>query len=265
MRWVLTDPRGVSPALEGKWPSLEHYAEPLPRRLSAIADAPPLAPESRLDIYAEGYHTRIVESLTADFPTLAAELGEERFSLLVAEYLVAHPSRATTTSEIGVHLPVFLDEHRFTEEKPHLADLARFEWLFMESFLADDLPAFDPSALAQVGPDEWGRLAMTLDSSVRLLASRWNVGEVWRMNGAKAVEQDAFHLIYRENAEVWVEDVGPVAFRIVEAMRRGLTLGALVAELPGELERDAEEIQSTFQARFADWVKCGVIRGIHII
>ena len=65
LRWIVTDPRGVAPALAEPRPHGKgrRYQEPAIQGLSWIEEQPPLTVTARLDIYAEAYFARIVEVL----------------------------------------------------------------------------------------------------------------------------------------------------------------------------------------------------------
>ena len=152
MRWILTDPRGVDEALDNPRPSdeelpegvshpsawISRFTEPQPRCLGEISDVPALSPRARLGIYAEGYFARLRDCLAGDFPALAARLGQETFQILIAEYLVEHPSRYATVAEVGRALPGFVSSHRFCQQYPFALDLTTLEWAVTEAFLATD-------------------------------------------------------------------------------------------------------------------------------
>ncbi len=259
MRWIITDPRGVGPALAGESPESAHYAEPVPRLLEGVVEQPPIDRIRRLDIYAEGYFQRLIDCLADDFKRTFTALGEDTFRRLIAEYLIVHPSTSFTTSEVGARLPAFAAGHRFSVDCPWLPDLVLLEWLILESFYGNDVPPFDASALAAVPEDKWGALTFTLDTSVRLLASRWAVDDA-----GETIEEVPRHMmIYRQEGEVWVEDVGALPLAMLGAMKRGLTLDEICEELPRTLACDPSALQEAVQNSLGEWVKCGVIRGIH--
>src|SRR5205823_9282243 len=101
----------------------------------------------------------------------------------------------------------------------------RFEWLLVESFYADDVPPFDPGALAKIPGEQWGSLVFVLDPSVRLFSSRWSID-------SDPIEESPRHLlIHRSDGEVWAEEVGELKFALLEGIVRGLDLATLCAEL----------------------------------
>ena len=86
----------------------------------------------------------VVEALRAAFPTVDALLGADMFSQVALDFRRETPPSGPVLSEYGARLPAFLAKQPWTSELPYLADVARLDWLWLESFLAADsanLPA----------------------------------------------------------------------------------------------------------------------------
>src|SRR3954471_3056926 len=92
MQWIITDPRGVRGALEGRSTVTPLRPEPAPRCVTSVVDQPPLDRFDRIDIYAEGYLFRLYDALVDDFKTTARLIGKEIFLELISDYLAVHPS-----------------------------------------------------------------------------------------------------------------------------------------------------------------------------
>lgn len=69
LRWIITEPRGVAETLNEPG-----EMEPKPSCLLEVVDAPPLPRQDRLDIYAEAYFARLVDSLAKDYEAIHAVL-----------------------------------------------------------------------------------------------------------------------------------------------------------------------------------------------
>lgn len=284
MAWIITDPRGVTGALADPRPGLEalvgrarperlpRLTEPEPACRRWIADVPPLGPADRLDIYAHAYLARLVETLAADYPVLARLLGDEPFRDLVADYLVAYPSRYATVGEVGRHLPEFLSSHALASRSPSAPDLARLEWAVTESFLADDVAEFDPASVRDLGEEDWERARFVLDPSMKLVAVAYPVDALWSSAQAgeslsvETVPAPGHLLIRRRDFTVFVERIEPLAHALLDLMRAGLSLGELAEEIPARFGPLAGEagVLSEFGSRFGDWVACGIVRGVRL-
>lgn len=252
MRWVLTEPRGVAAALA------QPDGEPEPNCLGWIESSPELGAEARLDIYAEGYFTRLASALAEQFPALADILGETEFYRLAAHYLVAHPSRSPNIAEAGRELPAFLACGK--QERPVLGDLAKLEWSVLEALHADDLPLLDAGRLQALTPAAWAGLRVGLDSSLRLLASDWPIDTLRETRQLpEPLESAPIRLmVFRQLGVVQVERLSEAAYLTLEQMAQGLPLQAIFETLASQLELNAP--LPPVQAWFGDWVGKGLIR-----
>lgn len=132
----------------------------------------------RVAIYADMWFWRQAEALAAEFPAVAACLGEERFQALCRDYLRAHPSEHHDIGRLGHRLASFL-RRQPPSERSDLGDLAALEWARSEVFFeAPAIPA-GREALAALGPEELvgGRLRFV--PALRLLALAHPAHESW--------------------------------------------------------------------------------------
>lgn len=258
LRWAVTEPRGVAKALSDPTP-----AEPLPRLIERVVDAPPLGREGRLDVYAEAYFSRLRDSLAADFETLRLVLGDDDFGRLIARYLAMHPSRSRVIGDVGERLPIFIasswDEGG---GKPYLVDLARLEWALIEAFYADDRPPFDSASLAAVPESAWAGAVVVLDPSVKILACDWPVDELWRARNGdwKGVltrfdRKPVTLIVRRSRHDLHVARLDDGQRSLLEAILRGCRLGDAVDCVKNG---DAEAVQDWF----ARWMGEGVIGNV---
>src|SRR5258708_27436619 len=71
-----------------------------------------LTAAERLAIYANAYHSRLLECLGEVFPMLKRTLGEDAFNGLAFGYLQEYPSRTYALHELGRHFPLYLENTR---------------------------------------------------------------------------------------------------------------------------------------------------------
>src|SRR6266404_5991762 len=139
-----------------------------------------LSAAERLAIYANAYHTRLLECLGEVYPMLKRALGEEAFEGFAFGYLQEFPSRSYTLNELGRHFPSYLQEtrppsdHSSPEAAPtdsengqpalvqdwpdFLIDLARLEWAIYEVFDGPGLegqPLLTTDQLLGISPARW--------------------------------------------------------------------------------------------------------------
>jgi len=136
----------------GVWDLPEDPAEgPLAAEVvagSVVAGSGALSPRARLAIYAKSYVLRLAECLRAEFPVLAAMIGDEVWGLFAGAYLGARPSRSTTLYDLGAGFADYLAATRPPGAAGPLAalpaDLARLERAIAECGRAEGLEGAPP-------------------------------------------------------------------------------------------------------------------------
>lgn len=79
-----------------------------------------------------------VEALRASFPTVDALLGSDMFAEVALDFRREVLPAGPVLSDYGADFPAWLARQPWTSELPYLADVARLDWLWLESFLAAD-------------------------------------------------------------------------------------------------------------------------------
>lgn len=261
LRWVFTDPRGVTAALD------DPSGEPDSCGLSFIVEAPPIPKEARLHIYAEAYYARLLDALATSFPALYRVMGEDSFRSLVSAYLEVYPSTFTSIDNVGCHLAAFLRGCELADEVAFLPDLASLEWAVVAAFYADDWPPLDTSDLQSVPPTAWNNARIQLDPSVHLLQSAWPVHDIWAARNlpdgefpAEVESRPCSLLVYRFEDTVRVVPGEPEQIAALQLMGQGLPLQAICEEIAGQA--DSQAAMPPIMAWFAEWVGAGIIRRI---
>ena len=81
----------------------------------------------------------VVEALRAAFPTVDMMLGGDMFTGVALDYRREEPPAGPVMSDYGAGFPAWLSRQPWSGELPYLADVARIDWLWLESFLAAEL------------------------------------------------------------------------------------------------------------------------------
>lgn len=257
MRGVLTDPKGVHHALY-------HSRHPGARRhLRVIGETPDVGREQRLAIYGNGYFSRLIDCLGANYPSLKSAMGETAFEAFARAYLDRHPSTSQCIDDVGSEMPVFLRRRPESRATPYLPDLAALEWAVHTAYYADDRPALDPKTLNAPPPDRWQRARFVFDPSVRLLAVQWPVDRLWRADGKLTPplrrllkKTPVYLLVYRRpDKQVRVTRLEPASFRLLRSLLEGRSLAQSLARLK-------RAGAGTIQAWFQDWFSRGLVQRI---
>jgi hypothetical protein len=202
----------------------------------------------RLEIYNRQYWFRVLDSLYEDYPAVRAVLGDRAFLRLAEAFLTSHPSTSFTMRNLGRGLQRFLwRAPKFAGENQILAlEVARFEWAQVTAFDNATLP---PLALNKLGSVNPAKLRLGLQPHISLLRLRFPVDkfvlavkkhQALRGEASNAVEsrikvatlrrvslpepRATYVAVHRYDNRLYYKRLEPEAFRILTALRRGMSL-----------------------------------------
>jgi hypothetical protein len=147
---------------------------------ATLLGGPTLDVETGLAIYHNAYLSRLQEVLRHDFAAIRYWLGDEEFAALSQAYIRRYPSDHYSLRWLGERFAVFIFEYLEAGQSAPLAELAQLEWAFT---LAFDAPAGGPLTLehmAQLAPEHWPQLRVSLAPSVQHVLCRFNTVAIWR-------------------------------------------------------------------------------------
>ena len=219
---------------------------------------------TRLGIYGDGYSSRLIEALAANFPVLSELLGEADFARLGTAYIKSHDSAYFSIRYYGDALPDFLARDAEYAGAAVLAELARWEWAMTEVFDAADADPIGAAALARVAPESWAELCFDWHPSVRSLALLWNAPQIWKAVSDEAEPPEVSlspepvqWLLWRQDLRTYFRSLPPAEATVVAAARAGRPFG----ELCDLLSAAVGEAQAPAQAAgfLRDWVRSGLL------
>lgn len=223
--------------------------------------------QARLDVYAEGYRLRLLEALEADYPALAAHLGESAFQQLGRAYAEVFPPVSFSIRWFGRHLPRFLETMPPYPEQPFLAELATFEWALSEAFDAADAAPTALGDLEALPPEAWPDLRLRLHPTLRRVSLRYEVPPQWR---ALTTNTDRPTLvlgptakpwaIWRRELELFYCPLEPAEAWALDALAAGQSFGETCEGLCDWLAADAVAAQAAAWLR--EWLNAGWIGAI---
>jgi hypothetical protein len=118
---------------------------------AVMADGQPMPPfrTQAFAVYRSTSARGSVEALRAAYPTVDMLVGDDMFTQVALDYRREQRPAGPVLSEYGSHFAAFLARQPWTCELPYLADVARLDWLWLESFLARDAAALPQSFSAE--------------------------------------------------------------------------------------------------------------------
>jgi hypothetical protein len=268
MQTVITHPGGVEAGLAA--PGAQSHLEIGAADVEQVVE--PSRKESsiqRLAIYAEAYHTRLIECLQAEFPVFRQTVGDDIFVEFAVTYLQRHPSRSYTLGQLGVKFYQFLNETRPQDEPGELLsewplfliDLARLERTISEVFdgpgvegkppiLLDDLLAIDAR--------RWPEAKLVTAPCLRLLSLQFPVNDYYtavKSHGETAIPArgDSWLAITRRDYVVRRYELNGPQFRLLEALQNGQTIGEAIAAAADAHDGDIEQLAGELREWFRIW------------
>lgn len=153
---------------------------------------PPPFRSQAFAIYRNTSARGTVEALRAAYPTIDMLVGEEMFTQVALDFRSERPPSSPVLSDYGADFPSYLARQTWTTELPYLADVARLDWLWLESFLAAGPEQGRPlvSGLAKVMLHPAARFGWFVTPAMTIWQAHREPGELdgfepeWREEGA---------------------------------------------------------------------------------
>ncbi len=119
-------------------PELAAFQDAFAEALLADAPAGPVARQPGFSVHRNTSARGSVEALRSAFPTVDLMLGEDMFGEVALAYRTEQPPRTPVLAAYGACFPNFLARQTWAAELPYVPDVARLDWLWLESLLARD-------------------------------------------------------------------------------------------------------------------------------
>lgn len=137
-----------------------------------------------MGIYQNSAIANITHSLLLTYPVIEKLLGAEFFNAMCREFVYLTWPTSGNMDDYGVEFANFLAEFEHAKHLLYLKDVARLEWAFHQSSLADDAPVTDWSTLAQ--ESEILQLQFLVPPSLSLIESTFPIDKIWHINQENA-------------------------------------------------------------------------------
>lgn len=189
----------------------------------------------RFGIYRNNVTVSLVTALAEVFPTVQNLVGEEFFRAMAREYLQASPPQSRLLFEYGATFAAFLKRFEPAADLPFLADVARLERLWLDSFHAADAVPLDGAMLARVAPERLVDLRLVPHPAAQLFrGAHAAVTIVSRDRSGQALDGvDPFQpedgLISRPAYDPQLRHLPPGGADFIAVLMQGGTLGEAAA------------------------------------
>jgi Putative DNA-binding domain len=211
----------------------------------AIVSRNPADRDRRLNIYRNNVRASLIDALAATFPVVQALVGDDFFRAMAGVHAQASPPRSRVLATYGGDFPSFLGDFAPVANLPYLPDVARLEWLRVQSHHAADATALGAGHFQDLlaDPDTLLALRIDLHPACRWVTSAFAAFSIWQAHQHEAPHLSAIDLaepqemvICRPAHEVRVLPLPTGAAAWLDALSRGETLaeaiGAALARAP---------------------------------
>ncbi len=145
-----------------------------------IESTPRHSAQQRMLLYGSAYTLRLKEALSTDYERLHGYLGDNLFDDLMQHYIERYPSHDPSLRCFGENMADLLACLAPFKSLPEVAELARIEKAFGNSFDAADGLCITLEQLAQLKPVAWATLSLRFHDAVQLLPQQCNSFQIWQ-------------------------------------------------------------------------------------
>lgn len=204
--------------------------ETLPGDFAAQFEAGDIPLAERLKVYRSNIVGGVAENLRKSFPILEKLVGADFLRDMARRFVTAHPPEAGCLNLYGRGFEDFIRSHPPARGFPYLPDMAALEIAMNEAYYAPDDEALGAQALAALSPDALGALSLAFRTSVRLIASDYELARLRAYcltpeEPAPDINTPCNLLIYRPDLEVHIVPLFPAEMRMLGLLQAGAALG----------------------------------------
>ncbi len=183
------------------------------------------------------------DALVANYPVLAALVGEDAFAACASAYVEALPPREARLCLYGHRFPAFIEAWVPFAEAPYLGAVAKVERLVIEALFAADAPVLDPAALAQgIDPEA----ALLHHPATRIVQASVPAASLWLAHQGEAPE-DALDTIDWAAETILVTRPGDaVEVRIIDASTHAFLTGATLVDAAARAADTGGDVAAIF-------------------
>jgi hypothetical protein len=219
----------------------------------------------RFNVYRNNVIVSLCDALAQSFPAIGSLLGEDYFRALARAFVLEHPPETPVLLWYGGDFAGFIEHFPPLAAYPYLADVARLEWAWLQSYHAADAAPLDPGALAAVAPEAVGEARLDLHPAARIVNSKWAIWDLVRLNRFDPDPQEALDparpqsvLVSRPDLDVNVLLLRPGGGIFLEALMQGASL----SEAAGLALEDCEEFN--LSECLSDCLSHGAFSGLRL-
>ena len=205
-----------------------------------------LSSQERLSAYRRSSFLKPYSCLCDDYQVTRKLVGEDPFDLFLEAYLKKYPADTHFINECGQFFPKFLIELKEHKLEPYICDLARLEWLRVESFY-DFFNYKKPIEIK-------GQIHH--NPSLRVIESEWPLQSIWHEETFFEKEATTVFIWTTEDRKVHVASWGLEGGKILKILSQSTSLEHAIDELLKDFT--SEKLTKILTASLPEWVRLGL-------
>jgi len=194
-------------------------------------DSSVISAKGLMGIYQSSAIANITQALTLTYPVIDKLVGEVFFRATCREFIYVTWPKSGNMDDYGAEFADFLASFEHAKDLTYLKDVARLEWAFHQSSLADDADITDWASLSQV--NDILQLQFTLAPAVRLLTSTFPIDKIWQLNQTsnlnntetninQAMDEDTYLVIARRGLKTEIVSIDSGEYALLAAIEQKL-------------------------------------------
>ena len=232
--------------------------------LAKEIDSSVISAQGLMGIYQNSALANITHSLILTYPVIEKLVGEEFFSAMCREFIYITWPKSGNMDDYGAEFPDFLAEFKHAKHLLYLKGVARLEWAFHQSSLADDTLITDWSTLAQAS--DILQLHFVVTPSLALINSTFPIDKIWHLNQddtppetevyfADEQDNDTFIVLFRQQLKTVVLPITVGEFALLNAFKNGETFEKAI------VVASAKQADFSIDDGLKKFIELGVISG----
>lgn len=184
-------------------------------------------PTVRFAVYRNNVIASLTDALAENYPVLLAQVGDDFFRAMAAEFVRQHPTSSPVLARYGEGLPAWIAAFPPLADWPWLADLASLECAIITALHAADKETDNRAFSTTVNPQCDG---LILDCSLQVVRSSYAVHQVWTAHktGCPTDNVNPYQpesvTLFRQHDDVMLMPVSTAQAQFVSALLAGNTL-----------------------------------------
>ncbi len=211
--------------------------------------------EKQLGVYVNAYRWRLFDIVAEDYPVLKAYLGDERFELLINDFISAVPPQHFNVARYAELLPAYQQTH--ATHDIFARELCALETTIAQLADAPETEALTPAHLVDMTPEMLMEARLYPRKALLLLVFGHPVNNYYKAVKEETLlpaiaPQPSFLAVFRHDDVVWRMDLEEQEYQLLSALVAGSTVGVALGTLD-------ESAAANISEYFSRWMRNGLL------